>query len=295
MPRTDRGSLALAVLAMAIVGSSVAVSGTLTRYPVYLGQAGRYAVATGLLALLLRREATVPPRLRPAEVTRLLALSLTGLVTFNAFLIVGSRHADPSTLGVVVGATPLVLAVLGPLLERRRPRARVVGAAGIVVLGVALVEGFGRTTMFGTLCALGALAGEVLFSLLAASLLPRLGPLRLSTWVCAAAVPILVATSLVTGEDERLPGARELLGLGWMALMVTVVAFLSWYSALGRLGIERIAAFTGLIPVSALVCAVAIGSGRLTAVGVAGAAMVTTGVVLGVRTGRPRAGATVGG
>lgn len=119
MQRTDRRGVTLALVAMAIVGSSVAVSGTLTRYPVYLGQAGRYAAATLLLALLLRREASTAPRLRPAELLRLVA--------------------------------------------------------GIVLLGVLLVEGLGRTTALGTVFALGALAGEVLFSLLAASLLPPLG------------------------------------------------------------------------------------------------------------------------
>ncbi len=286
MGRTDRAGVGLALIAMAIVGSSVAVSGTLTRYPLYLGQAARYAVATGLLALLLRREHTSAPRLRPAELLRLVALAAVGLAGFNACLIEGSKHADPSTLGVVVGATPLVLAIAGPMLQHRRPRPRVVGAAGIVVLGVVLVEGLGRITALGALYAVGALAGEVLFSLLAASLLPRLGPLRLSTWVCAVAVPLLLVLGLGAGERPQTPSATELLALGWMALMVTVVAFLTWYSALGRLGIERAAVFPGLIPVSALLSAIVIGTGRFTLVGAAGAALVTAGVVTGVRSGR---------
>lgn len=285
MQRADQTGVALALVAMAIVGSSVAVSGTLTRYPLYLGQAGRYAAATLLLGLLLRRQHTAAPRLRPAELTRLLALALTGLVGFNACLIEGAKHADPSTLGVVVGATPLVLAVLAPVLDGRRPSPRVVGAAGIVVLGVVLVEGLGATTPLGTLYAVGALAGEVLFSLLAASLLPRLGPLRLSTWVCAAAVPLLLVIGVGRGERVQTPSGSELAALAWMALMVTVVAFLTWYSALGRLGVERAAVFPGLIPVSALASAVVIGTGRFTVVGAIGAALVTVGVVVGVRSG----------
>ncbi len=282
MQRAERTGVGLALVAMAIVGSSVAVSGTLTHYPLYLGQAGRYAAATLLLGLLLRREHTAAPRLLPAEVVRLLALAVTGLVGFNACLIEGAKHADPSTLGVVVGATPLVLAVLAPVLDGRRPSPRVVGAAGIVVLGV---EGLGASTALGTLYAVGALAGEVLFSLLAASLLPRLGALRLATWVCAAAVPLLLVIGVGRGEPVQSPSGAEFAALAWMALMVTVVAFLTWYSALGRLGVERAAVFPGLIPVSALVSAVVIGTGRFTVVGAVGAALVTVGVVVGVRSG----------
>jgi len=49
--------------------------------------------------------------------------------------------------------------------------------------------------------------------------------------------------------------------------------------------VERAAVFPGLIPVSALASAVVIGTGRFTVVGAIGAALVTVGVVVGVRSG----------
>jgi drug/metabolite transporter (DMT)-like permease len=126
----------------------------------------------------------------------------------------------------------------------------------------------------------------VLFSLLAAALLPRLGPVRLSARVCALAVPVLAALALLTGERWAVPTLAEGLALTWLAVAVTVVAFLSWYAALQALGVERAAVFPGLIPVSTVAVAAALGTGSPGKVEVAGALLVCAGVVAGVCGGR---------
>src|SRR5919112_605995 len=77
------------------------------------------------------------PRLQLRELAGLLALSATGLVLFNLFVIEGVRETDPATIGVIVGCVPVVLAFAGPLLERRRVSARVVVAAVVVATGAA--------------------------------------------------------------------------------------------------------------------------------------------------------------
>src|SRR2546423_284826 len=85
---------------------------------------------------------------------------------------------------------------------------------------------------------LPALAGEVLFSVLAAPLLPTLGPVRVSAWTCGLAVPMLLIGAAVT-EEWRPPTLSEGLGLLYLALPLTVGAFLMWYTGLGRLGVAR--------------------------------------------------------
>ena len=59
----------------------------------------------------------------------------------------------------------------------------------LVVGGTALVQGSGKADTIGVLAALGALVGEVLFSLLAAAVLPRLGAIRVAAYSCGLAVP----------------------------------------------------------------------------------------------------------
>src|SRR5215213_11167973 len=82
---TLRGSL-LAATALALVGSLVAAADLVEGYPFAAGQALRYAAAA--LALLAIARGRLP-RLRPPELLGLGALSATGLVLFNLFVIDG--------------------------------------------------------------------------------------------------------------------------------------------------------------------------------------------------------------
>lgn len=72
--------------------------------------------------------------------------------------------------------------------------------------------------------------------------------------------------------------------------MVTAVAFVMWYSAVGRLGVDTAGLFAGLIPVSALVSSALIGHDQMTVAKTIGVLMVGGGVVLGVSAGRRRSG-----
>jgi drug/metabolite transporter (DMT)-like permease len=160
----------------------------------------------------------------------------------------------------------------------------VVTAAIVVAVGAAVVQGVGDTTPAGFLLSLGALAGEALFSLLAVSLLPRLGPVVLSTYVCAmAAAGLGVAAVLVDGGHALpLPSVEESAAIGYLAVAVTAIAFVAWYSGVERLGVERAGLFAGLIPVSTLFCAAAIGTGSLGLVEALGVLVVGAGVSFGV-------------
>src|SRR5215218_9433046 len=161
MTFSGRAAYALCILGMVIVGSSVAVSRLVTDYPILTGQALRYAVAAVLL-FAVARFFPVPARTRPTgrDLVLLVALGAIGLAAFNACVLIGLRHAEPAVIGTTIGAAPLILALLGPVLSGRRPAARLVAAAAVVAGGTALVEGLGDTDVVGLAAALGALACE---------------------------------------------------------------------------------------------------------------------------------------
>ena len=170
MSATLRGSL-LATLALALVGSLVASADLVEGYPLPTGQALRYALAAAVLALVARGRL---PRLDLREALGIAALSATGLVLFNLFVIEGVRETDPATIGVIVGCVPVVLALVGPLMEGRPLSPRVIAAAAVVSAGAAGVQwAGGGITATGLLLALGALACEAAFSLLAVPRLKR--------------------------------------------------------------------------------------------------------------------------
>jgi drug/metabolite transporter (DMT)-like permease len=273
----------LAAAAMIALGSSVAASSVLVDYPVLTGQAIRYALGAAILVAIARRRLVRP---RPAELLLLIALAALGLVGFNVCLLAALRESEPAIVGITIGAVPVVLAVIGPLVSGKRPDGRIVGAALVVTTGVAAVQwGEARSSVLGLLFALGALVCEAAFSLLAMPLLTRLRPMGVATYTSALAVPVLLALALAfdRGELLEIPAADELAALAYLGAVVTAAAFLAWYSSIERLSVARAGLFAGIVPIAALATSAAIGTAFVTPLRLVGAFVVCAGVTIGAR------------
>ena len=272
---------------MICVGGSVAVSSVLSGQPMLTAEAVRYALACALLVALARlagRPILLP---RGAEWIWLSGIAGAGLVLFNIALVQGSRHAEPAVLGVAVACVPALLAVAGPLLEGSRPRALVVGAGLVVTCGAALVEGVGRTDAIGIGWAVVVFGCEAAFTLMAVPLLGRHGPWGVSvhsTWLAAAALAVLGLVREGPGAALRLDRS-DWLAIGYLAVAVTAVAFVLWYSCVGLLGASRAGLLTGVVPAAAAVTGVLLGGPAPRPLVWAGMAVVGAGLAVGLRAG----------
>ena len=284
-----RGSVG-AASAMFVVGTLAAVSSVINHYPLYGGQAVRYAMAAVILFAVARAKGLGLVRLTPRETLLLLSLAATGLVLFNVCVIQATRHASPTLVGTTVGTVPVVLALVAPLLARARPSGRVLAAAAAVVAGATITTGLGSGNLTGLLYAVGALACEACFSLLAIPLLPRLGPIRVSAYTQAAAIPLLLIVAVIAdgGGILRTPSAAEAAALLYLGTVVSAGAFFLWYDALPRLGADRAGLFAGMVPIGAIVTTFLLGLGAPTVTELGGAALVIAGLTVGLVPGRPR-------
>ncbi|HEX8518248.1 MAG TPA: DMT family transporter [Pseudonocardia sp.] len=288
-----RSGAALATAAMVCVGSSVAVSTTITGAPLFTLQAVRYALAAVLLAVLARLTGRRPPRPRGREWAWVGGVAATGLVLFNVGVVRGVAHAEPAVIAVAVAAVPLVLAVAGPLAARARPAPAVVLGAAVVSVGAALVSGGGRTDAAGLGWAAVVLACEVAFTLLAVPVLGRLGAWAVSQYAVGIAAVALALLGVVVEGPAAVTtlDARDLLAAAHLAVVVTALAFLLWYTAVTRIGADRAGLFTGVAPMAAAAGGVLLG-GPVPAPPVwAGVALVAVGLVVGFGA-RPRVRAT---
>ncbi|MDA1366819.1 DMT family transporter [Glycomyces algeriensis] len=272
-------------VAMLLVGTSTAVAATIADYPVLIGQSIRFALAAVILLAVVRAQRLPRVRLTVRDVLLLVALAATGLAGFNLFLIEATRHASPAMIGSVVGAVPVALALLAPVLQRRKPSRRTVIAAMVVAGGTAVAAGLGSGSVAGLLLAIGALGCEVLFSLLAIPLLPKLGPTRVSAYAATLAVPMLLVAGLgLEGADAlRMPTLAEGAAYVYLGVLVTAVAFLLWYNALRRIGADRSGLLAGLVPVGALLTTAVLGIAPVTVADIAGAVIVGAGIAFGLR------------
>ncbi|MEV7415492.1 DMT family transporter [Streptomyces sp. NPDC089919] len=273
------------VAGMVLVGSSVTVSRSLAGAPLFTAQALRYAAAALLLVLLARAAGVPLLRPRGREWLWLAGVAVSGLVLFNVAVVRGVAHAEPAVIAVAMACAPVLLGVVGPLLEGRRPSRRVLLAAPVVVVGAALVEGSGRTDAAGVGWAALALACEAGFTLLAVPVLGRHGAWGVSVhavWMGAAMLAGLAVSTEPPAAVTEL-GAAQWAAVGYLAVLVTAVAFLLWYRTVAAVGSGRAGLLTGVAPLAAA------GAGALTGGGVPGPpvwlglAVVIAGLTAGLR------------
>lgn len=287
----------LVTVAYLLVGASFTANSVLGDYPYAGGQALRYALACLLLLPLLGGRAVVLPlrALRLPQWGRLALLAAVGMVGFNLAILAAERTSEPAVPGVFVGCAPVIVAVLVPLLDGRRPARPVLYGALFVAAGAFAVQGWGRTGPAGIAWSAGALAGEVGFAVLAGPVLRTLGPKLLTATVCGiAAVESTVFGLVLDGSGFlRTPTQAETLALLWQAAVVTVVGFVWWYMGVQRIGAERATLFSGLIPVSAALTAPLVGTGTFGPAQAAGGVLVGAGAALGSGVFRGRSAAAV--
>lgn len=276
--------------AMTLVGGSIAASRVLADAPSLTAQAVRYALATALLAGYARVRGVALRRPRGRQWFWLVAVSGCGLVVFNLALMAGSRHAEPAVFGVAMAAVPVLLALLGPVLERRTPAASAVLGAVVVTLGAALVEGFGRTDGIGLLLAVTVFGCEAAFTLCALPVLGQHGAVGVSWHACwIATVGFGVGGVLSEGPTAVLRlTAGEWGAVAFMAVGVTAVAFVCWYTGVRLLGSDRAGLLTGVAPVAAIGAGMLLGDAAPAPAVWLGIAVVAAGLAIGLRVGGRR-------
>ncbi len=280
--------VAMGLAAIAMVGGSVAISGVLASAPMYTAEAVRYAVACLLLVLFARVAGQRLVMPRGTDWLWLGGVALTGSVLFNIALVQGSGHAEPAVLGVSVACVPPLLAVLGPLADGRRPSRAGLAAALVVTCGAALVTGLGRTDAIGVGWAAVVWGCDAAFTLLAMPVLGRHGPWGVSvhaTWIAAVVYGVIGLLHEGPAAVTRLR-PDDWLAVGYLAV-ITAVAFVLWYSAVGRLGVGRAGLLGGVAPIAAAATGVLLGGPAPRPLVWAGVAVVVAGLALGLRVRSP--------
>jgi drug/metabolite transporter (DMT)-like permease len=284
-PARASAGIAAGAAAQVCVGGSVAISGVLAGAPLYTAEAVRYAAACLLLLAYMRLTGQRLSWPRGWDWLWLTGVTGTGLVLFNIALVEGSRHAEPAVLGVAVASVPALLAVGGPLLEGSRPRLVALVAAGVVTAGAALVQGAGRTDLAGLAWAAVVLGCEACFTLMAVPVLRQHGPAGVSVHTTWLAAVIFGGVGLAREGPAAVAqlSPADWLATGYLAVAVTAVAFVLWYSSVRRLGASRAGLLTGVAPVAAALAGVLLGGPAPHPLVWAGLAVVAAGLVVGLR------------
>lgn len=286
--------------AMGIVGTSVTANKFIVGHaPIFLASAARFIIAAAVLLLLVRAIEGGLPRL-PAHLHAILAVqSLAGVVLFNILLLVGLDMTTATMSGIITAATPAVIALMSVAMGERLSRAGWLGVtiaiAGVVAVNLLVTppgDAAPRPILGGFLVLL-AVVGEALYTILGKHAAGRVSPLATATLVSlygAAMFLPLALWDLRTADLGAIPASAWLAVL-YLALIVTVVAFALWFRGLQAIPASIAGAFTGMIPVTAVISAGLVLGEDVGPLHIAGIAIVLLGIMLvaGARTGAPPA------
>ena len=198
--------------------------------------------------------------------------ALIGIFLFRFFLLNGVARTSAAEAGILTGATPAITAILAWALLKER--ISVFSAAGVAatVCGVLLIQGLltpdqklSAEHVWGNLLVLCAAASESAFNILSrvfavkgAARQRQTDPLVQTTLVAAFALALCLMPALF---EQPVPRLQTLdlsgwLALAWYGVFVTALAFICWYAGIKRSPASIAAAFSGMMPLTAMLLSV---------------------------------------
>lgn len=200
------------------------------------------AIPAGLLLVALG--AGWPPlrKLRPLAI-----LGLANIGIFFALLFFSAARMPGGVVATLSACQPLIIAFVAWPLLRRPPRLSQIAAAALGVLGVALLVFDPNAHLDGP----GALAalGSAFSMAIGTTLIARWGrlgtPMQVAAWQLLLGGVLVLPLALLVEGTPPVPSGTNLLGLGYLVLFGTALAYWLWIRGIGIIGPDI--AFLGLL------------------------------------------------
>lgn len=290
MSPISRPAAALFLLAaMTLTGANVAFGkAVVAEFPIYVFVLFRFVVASVALLLIVGIEGG--PKLRdmmPGQQRDLFLMSLLGMVGFTVLMFEGLKRTAAADAGIITATLPAVVALLSVIVIGDRLSRLQSAAVALAVAGLVLVHttgaATGTATVLGNLLVGGAVLCEASFVLLGKRLAPPYRPLRLALGANLVGLALSLPLALMELPAFDPASVRpQMWALGiWYSLAASVICLWLWYRGLPYVETWLAGLATAAIPVAALgVSALYLGE-TIGPVKLAGAALVTAGIVVG--------------
>jgi drug/metabolite transporter (DMT)-like permease len=231
----------------------------------------------------------------PAErVSRLLLAvsAASAFVVFPVVYTVGQERTSAMHGVAILAGLPVFTGLWAAVVTRRLPGAWWLCGCAIALVGEGVIIAVrtggdsGPATLGGDLLVLGAALAVSSGYVAGAMLVPRgVSSATTTYWgvILGAIVLAPLGLGLAAGGHVPHADARSWVAVLFLAVMVSIVAYIGWYWALARGGIMRMAPLMFLQPISGLVLAALVLGERLGPALAVGAALVLAGVTVARR------------
>ncbi|QGQ18762.1 EamA family transporter [Cellulomonas sp. JZ18] len=236
------------------------------------------ALPAGLVLLALARQA---PRGR--WWWRSLVLGLLNMSAFFVLVYVAAQLLPSSVASTVMAVSPFVLMLVAWPLLGQRPRVAglvgaVVGLAGVVAM---LVTGAVTVNPLGVLAGGTAMVMSSVGFVLATRWKDDVDVLASTSWQLVAGGLLLVPVAALAEGAPPALDARGWLGIAYVSLIATALAYVAWFTALRHLPAGAVGLVGLLNPLTGVAVGLLLGGEHLTPLQVLGVAAVVAGVAVG--------------
>jgi drug/metabolite transporter (DMT)-like permease len=256
----------------------------------------RFTLAALILLPLLRSLTPAERAVSSSDRWKIIGLGLVGNSLYQVFFITGLANTSPTNAALILATPPIFIALIGAVfkLEKLTWLAWLgifmsFGGIALVILGNAPTETADSAahSLFGDFMTLGAAIMWALYTLLAAPVLKRHAPLKVTALtVSVGAVPLLVlATPAFLSTDWSNVSAAVWLGVLYCGGVAIALGYILWNRGVQQVGAARTAVYSNLTPVLVALLARLVRGDAVTVYHVAGAIIILTGITL-TRLGR---------
>ncbi len=222
-----------------------------------LAMAGTRFLAAAFLVMVLA--AVARERLRPTR-SELLVLAGIGCLTLvggNGLVTLAEQRAGSGIAAVLVATTPVWVAVVSAIIDRRRPSWLLIGGlaagfAGVAILAWPLLSTGVRADLLAVLALIGAPLSWSIGSIVHARRPDSMGPFTSSGYQQITGALVALSVAGLIREPLPQPTSNAWWGWGYLVVIGSVVTFTAYMQALRRLPTHLAATYAYVNPVGAL-------------------------------------------
>ncbi|WP_448952782.1 DMT family transporter [Labrys neptuniae] len=240
------------------------------------------ALPAGLLLLLIVRQL-------PQGIwwLRSFILGALNIAFFLSMLFVAAHRLPGGVAATVLAVQPLIVVFMAFILLASPIRSLSILAAVIGIAGVALLVLTAHATLdpLGIVAGLAGAVSMACGTVLSRKWQPPVSLLAFTAWQLTAGGLLLVPAVLLVDPAIPLPTAGNLFGLVWLGLIGAALTYAIWFRGIARLEAAVVSPLLFLSPVTAVLLGWIFLGQRLSALQIAGFALVIGSIWLGQRAG----------
>jgi drug/metabolite transporter (DMT)-like permease len=223
------------------------------------------------------------------DLPMLVYLGVFGVTLNQLFFMIGLSRTSVAHSALLIAMTPIFVLIIAAIAKQERITLRkaagmLIAFGGVGILNLLPVTGppGSQPTVVGDVFAFLAAATFALFTVICKTVSLRLSAVTVNTFGYLTGAVALAPIAIWQGRGFAFArvSAAGWMSLVYMALFSSVICYLIYYYALGRISASRVAAFSYLQPVVATIMAAAVLRERVTLPLIAGGAVIFAGVFL---------------